>query len=760
MYKKMLCPANHNNNMFVYIKKNTVIIANYPIINNPTLYYSYMKSDIVNMKNEHRIKQLERTLIDSPNDASAHFELGMLYSQNERFRMAILELEKAILLKLGNFKAIYELGLIYSRNGQYQEAIRQWRKLTDEDGDVIFDHLKLDSSENIMPAVRKWERFRDSQKTSAYKDFTLGFANLIMGRWDRAILDFKEAIASNPKLEAANYYKGLCHLQKGEYKVAASNFLTELSIRPKHASTLYHLGLAYNEIGNISKAIDQFHRALKEMPEYIKAQFQLGKAFLNQGNYARAVEIFKKVLELNPRFVEAYFELGQVYEKQYLMDKAITQYELAIHLDPDYKEANFRLGLLYKNFGKPDSALEYLKKTVELDPEEGDAHYYMGIIYLQRNDYTNAIDKFKKAIEIMPGHSYAHYSLGLSYFKVGKLDEAIEEYKKSLELNPRDTQVQNTLGQAYLEAGDYEKATGHFNSVLSTNPGDIQAYYNLARVHFKFRNYNKAITAFQEVSKLDESDNYRLFNKSIELIREDRFEEAIEELDKAGEDSPETRQDLSLKANMLLLATSALEQAQKNYKYRESYEKLDLSVESFIFLLSDVVDKRIPGKDGHSRRVGEISAIVAPQLNFSEEETQLIRMLGMLHDVGKILVPEYVLASDPGKITAEENRLLRSHPSTGFEILRQVPIFGEKADYVLYHHERYDGKGYPEGIRGDEIPPGAQIICIADYWDNLVRLKKFSPASALDHMLGLRYKKFSSEVLNCFLTVVDDLLLL
>lgn len=711
------------------------------------------------MKSEVEVRRLERRIIENPNDAEAHYELGIHYVDTDRLSNAIVELERTALLMPDNLQVHYELGLVYSRTGQYEYAIRQWRKIIDEDGDISFNHLDSKTSKFLPQALAMWKSFRDRPEETAYNFFTLGFAFMIMGKWEQAIEDFKEASTMNPGLENVNFYKGLCHYKLLEYKLAANEFFTELSSRPRHAHCLFHVGKTYRDLGNSNQAVQYYYRAIKEQPRYLKAHFELAIEFFKQGNYAKSVELMNKVLELNPNNVQAYFELGRAYEKQFLMDKAAACYEKALQIKPDYKEANLQLGLLYKTTGRPDLAMEYLTRTIKLNPREGDAYYYMGLIYFQKGSYPNAVDMFKKAIEIIPDHPYAHYSLGVSYFSSNQIDSAIGEYLKALALNPQDTQAQNALGLAYSLKGDSKNAKSCFQQALKINPADTYAHYNLAAVNFKDKDYNNAISSYKNAAELDPSHHYISFTKSVELIRNGNYSEAEDVLSNALAAIPPAQQDLSKFGCLQLLAVTALEQAQKAGEGESHHpsNEFESSFEAVLGLLADSIDLVVNGKRGHSHRVGEIASILAGRIECSPEEVRDMKIAGLLHDVGKILVPLDIHQINPKKRTEDDIQMIRKHPQFGYEMLMDIPMFEETAEYILYHHERYDGRGYPEALREDEIPLGAQILSIADYWDNLIHKKRLKPHDAVEHLISLKDSKFSSELLDVFLPIVDEI---
>lgn len=119
---------------------------------------------------------------------------------------------------------------------------------------------------------------------------------------------------------------------------------------------------------------------------------------------------------------------------------------------------------------------------------------------------------------------------------------------------------------------------------------------------------------------------------------------------------------------------------------------------------------------GHSYRVAEYSALIAKQLGWSEHEVENLRNAAYLHDIGKIGVPDTIL-NKPTRLTDEEFAAIKSHTVMGADILKDITLLDHLVDIARNHHERYDGKGYPDGLVGEEIPLSARIVCVADSYD-------------------------------------------
>lgn len=143
--------------------------------------------------------------------------------------------------------------------------------------------------------------------------------------------------------------------------------------------------------------------------------------------------------------------------------------------------------------------------------------------------------------------------------------------------------------------------------------------------------------------------------------------------------------------------------------------------------LSGAVDAKDRYTSGHSKRVAEYAKKIAARMGKSEEEQQVIYRAGLLHDVGKIRVPVEII-NKPGRLTDEEFELIKIHPATGYHILKDISGGSNIAEGSKYHHERYDGKGYPSGLAGEDIPEIARILGVADSYDAMASNRSYRSA--------------------------------
>ncbi len=155
---------------------------------------------------------------------------------------------------------------------------------------------------------------------------------------------------------------------------------------------------------------------------------------------------------------------------------------------------------------------------------------------------------------------------------------------------------------------------------------------------------------------------------------------------------------------------------EKTKKISEQHEKLKRLSGQIVMALSGAIDAKDTYTNGHSTRVADYSREIARRAGLSEEAQDDIHMMGLLHDVGKIGIPDGII-NKTAKLTDEEYNIIKTHPVLGEGILKNITEFPQLMTGARWHHERYDGKGYPDGLAGENIPVEARIIAVADSYD-------------------------------------------
>jgi HD-GYP domain-containing protein (c-di-GMP phosphodiesterase class II) len=176
-------------------------------------------------------------------------------------------------------------------------------------------------------------------------------------------------------------------------------------------------------------------------------------------------------------------------------------------------------------------------------------------------------------------------------------------------------------------------------------------------------------------------------------------------------------------------------------------------------VLTGAIEARDPYTRGHSARVTELAEAIARRLGWSEERLDGLRVGGSLHDVGKLAVSDAVLCKE-GRLEAHELAEIREHPKAGARLLFRLAALREAIPYVLYHHERWDGTGYPSGRAGEEIPLEARVLAVADAFDAMTSDRPYrralSHAEALAEVERCAGTQFDPAIARLFLELFGD----
>jgi putative nucleotidyltransferase with HDIG domain len=219
----------------------------------------------------------------------------------------------------------------------------------------------------------------------------------------------------------------------------------------------------------------------------------------------------------------------------------------------------------------------------------------------------------------------------------------------------------------------------------------------------------------------------------------------IEVANRAGQ--PDfSKQDVHTLIGIAATAAQVIENVRLNDCIRGYYK----STINALVLLADAKETAV---SGHSKRVAEYALMGARRLKLSEEYIHSIEYAAILHDIGKLAIPDKIL-NKPGNLNDDEREIMNKHTEIGYNLIREIPFLEDASWLILYHHERYDGTGYPRQLKGREIPIGARLIAVADAFDNMTTAHAYRDAldnkTALIELNRHRRAQFCPIAVNAF----------
>lgn len=255
------------------------------------------------------------------------------------------------------------------------------------------------------------------------------------------------------------------------------------------------------------------------------------------------------------------------------------------------------------------------------------------------------------------------------------------------------------------------------------------------------------------ISKLENKTISISKSLNLPIYDEKRKGDEIEEFSNSFDKMTE-----EIKAKTLALEEDIEKRKITEKKLTESYEELEVAFEGSIQAIATAVESRDPYTAGHQQRVAALSVAISEKMGFKEKELKQIYFAAMSHDIGKIGVPIDILTKK-GKLTEEEFDNIKRHPQTGYEILQKVDFHWPLAEIVRQHHERINGRGYPQGLKGDKMLLESKIIAVADVMEAISKARPYREALgdqvALDEIKKFRGEQFDPDVVDACVEVYE-----
>lgn len=197
----------------------------------------------------------------------------------------------------------------------------------------------------------------------------------------------------------------------------------------------------------------------------------------------------------------------------------------------------------------------------------------------------------------------------------------------------------------------------------------------------------------------------------------------------------------------------------ENRGLKAAFSNLERSYDITLESLGDALNLKEATTEGHSRRVTAFTIAIARAMGLPRDQINTIARGAFLHDIGKMAVPDSILRK-PGTLTPDETAIMREHCRLGYDLLKKIPFLAEPAEIVYSHHERFDGTGYPRGLRGEQIPLGARLVAVANSLDSITSdlpyRAKQSLQAAREEIAKWAGRQFDPEIVRTFLEMPDN----
>jgi putative nucleotidyltransferase with HDIG domain len=204
-------------------------------------------------------------------------------------------------------------------------------------------------------------------------------------------------------------------------------------------------------------------------------------------------------------------------------------------------------------------------------------------------------------------------------------------------------------------------------------------------------------------------------------------------------------QTLANQAAIALERSILLSESRQQAKQLEAaYAELEITYDQTLTSLMSALDARDRETEGHSMRVSRLTCLLAEEIGLNSQQIKALERGALLHDIGKIGISDTILHK-PGKLTEDEWKVMRIHPDIGARIVEGIPFLQDSLPVIRYHHERWDGSGYPVGLKKEDIPIQARIFAIADVFDALTSKRSYRNKSSAEE--AVQYIKEQSDIL-------------
>ncbi|MDX2003643.1 MAG: tetratricopeptide repeat protein [Meiothermus sp.] len=546
---------------------------------------------------------------------------------------------------------------------------------------------------------------------------------------------------------------------------------------PDHAEVTLLVALAEYELGNLVSAKGHALAALKvwelaSFPDqHLETLLLLGRVCRDLSELQEARRYLEKALELSRRIQDLESEAkalnqlagflsiqGHLSEALRYLESALERYRQCGNLKGQANVLN-NLGVTHRRLGDYPIALEYAFEALRLC-KDGDLGVRLeltclnniGMVYEETQNYTKAIEHYVQACQqsklncLYTVELSSTLNVGFTYLKQQNLAQSQAYFTYSLKLAQQTGSKANTvvaldgLGRVEHQRNNLPAALDHYQSAyaLATEIGDSEQQptlcVQLGHCYLALGKLEEALECAQKSLGLAKSIGQKKTLAEAQWLLADIYEQLCQH----QEANRHLREAYKLENELLNQETQQMNRnlAHKFELERVRNEELGRSQSEMVYRLALAAEYRDDNTGEHIQRVGDMAAQIARELGWSKARTDILRQAATLHDIGKIAISDTILLK-PGKLTPEEYDVVKTHTTLGAEILGdgRSELLRVAEQIARSHHERWDGKGYPQGLAGEDIPEAGRIVAVADVLDALTSERPYKRAWTLSEAI-------------------------
>lgn len=643
-------------------------------------------------------------------------------------------------------EAYLYMAYVYAKLGEFESAAISFESVTDEDGVLDLDAKYALQPLIVQESISFWKkRAREVKDIPGIYECVLPL--LLFNSFDDCIEVVEKFLGANaaecPKSE---FYRAVALYKAGRLKESAASLILYEDRCPDDFCAYYFEGVVQFALKEVGKAVSAYRKALELAPACLKAQLHLAQAYMMGNQLSLVRSTLREAIVDHPECAEAYFGLGECYTKQKRQEEALYCIYKASTISPNTGGYALKLGHLYKQFDQKEKALECYRRACELLPKNASAFSALGAMLYETGKIEEAEAALEKAVGLKSTPK-AQLNLGKVYSRLNKFEKAAEIFRRLLDKDPDNSDLRFELGVVYFRSGNFEKAESVWEECLQREPESNKISYFLGickRAVGKGAEHDKYL--LDTVGRMLSADQ-GAYLEALRLLQDRQYEQSSDKFDEASVLSvPAKEEELLTVAMAQYLGSKAGALGMALGEEKRYSQGAEESFYGFMSSLAELGGQRDRYNKAHSLHTAAIADALASIVGLNEEQRSAVHIGACLHDIGKVALPDDDMYSRAQRDDID-NSIYESHPLLGVKFFADMPFPDGALEAVKYHHEAWDGSGFPEGLRGNSIHIAAQIVGLADFFERLLTRglsgRALKPGEAMSIVKGFAGAKFN-----------------